>query len=61
MSEMISRIFYIFLTVHLCINPVAVQLDVQFLSKCVYLNHLHVSSNSVLIFRRTIVLKQLLV
>jgi len=31
------------------------QLDTQFLLKCVYLNPLHVSSNYVLILRRTIV------
>jgi len=37
------------------------QLDAQFLLWYVYLNPLHVSSNSVLILRRTIVLIQLLV
>ena len=37
------------------------QLDAKFLVRHVYLNPLHVSSNSVLILRKTIVLIQLLV
>ena len=47
---------YIFWTVHLCIILVGNQLDAQFLLWYVYLNPLHVSSNYVLILRRTIVL-----
>jgi len=53
--------FYSFFTVHLRIILVSDQLDAQFLLQYVYLNPLHVSSNSVLIFRRTTVLIQLLV
>ena len=53
--------FYIFLTVHLRIILVVDQPDRQFLLWYVYLNPLHVSSNSVLILRRTIVLIQHLV
>jgi len=47
----------------LCPNTIVVgnQLDAQFLLWYVYLNPLHVSSNPVLILRRTIVLIQLLV
>jgi len=48
----------IFRAVHLCIILVSDQLDAQFLLWYVYLNPLHVSSNYVLIFRRTIVLIQ---
>ena len=48
--------FYIFLTVHLRIILVGNQLDAQFLLCYVYLNPLHVSSNYVLILRRTTVL-----
>jgi len=40
---------------HLRIIVVDNQLDTQFLLKYVYLNPLHVSSNCVLILRRTIV------
>ena len=54
-------VFLIFLSVHLCIILVAKQLDAQFLLWYVYLNPLHVSSNYVLILRRTIVLIQHLV
>jgi hypothetical protein len=46
---------YIFLTVHLCIILVSDKLDAQFLQQYVYLNSLHVSSNSVLIFKSTII------
>ena len=53
--------FYIFLTVHLRIILVDKQLDAQFLLWYVYLNPLHVSSNTVVILRRTIVLIQHLV
>jgi hypothetical protein len=52
---------FIYLTVQLCIILVGEQLDAQFLLWYVYLNPLHVSSNSVLILRRTIVLTQQLV
>jgi len=53
--------FYcIFLTMHLRIILVSDQPDVQFLLY-VYLNPLHVLSNSVLILRRTVVLIQLLI
>jgi hypothetical protein len=55
------NIFYIFLTVRLRIILVSNQLDAQFLQRYVYLNSLHVSSNYVLILRRTIVLIQHLV
>jgi len=51
----------IFLTVHLRIIPVGNQPDAQFLLWYVYLNPLRVSSNFVLILRRTIVLIQQLV
>jgi len=47
--------FNIFLTMHLRIILVCNQLDAQFLLWYVYLNPLHVSSNYVLILRRTIV------
>jgi len=50
----------IFWTLHLRIILVGNQLDAQFL-RYVYLNPLHVSSNTVLILRRTIVLIQHLV
>ena len=53
--------FYIFLTLHLRIILVGDQHDTQFLLKYVYFNPLHVSTNSVLIIRKTIVLIQLLV
>jgi len=49
------------LTVHLRIILVGDQLEAQFLLQYVFLNPLHVSSNYVLILRRTIVLIQLLV
>ena len=49
-------LFYIFLNVHLRIILESDQLDAQFLIHYVYFNLLHVSSNSVLILRRTIVL-----
>ena len=52
---------YIFLTMHLHIILVGNQYDAQFLLWYIYLNPLHVSSNSVLILRRTVVLIQLLV
>jgi hypothetical protein len=52
---------YTFLTVHLFIILVGVQLEAPFLLKCIYLNPLHVSSNCVLIRRRTTVLTQHLV
>ena len=45
--------FYIFYTVHLHIALVDNQLDAQFLPWYVCLNPLHVSSNYVLILRRT--------
>jgi hypothetical protein len=54
-------LFFIYLTVHLRKILVDNQLDAQFLLWYVYLNPLHVSSNSVLILRRTIVLIQHLV
>jgi len=48
--------------VHLRILLVGKQLDAQFFyNTFIYLNHLHVSSNYVLILRRTIVLIQLVV
>jgi len=53
--------FYIFLSLHLRIILVNDQLEAQFLLQYVYLNPLHVSSNSVLILRRLIVLIQHLV
>jgi len=53
------RFFYIFLIVQLRVILVGDQPDPQFLLWYVYLNPLHVSSNSVLILRRTIVLIQL--
>jgi len=46
---------------HFRIILVGKQLDTQFLLEYDYLNPLHVSSNSALIFRKTIVLTQLLV
>jgi len=45
---------YIFLTVHIRIILAGNKLDAQFLLQYVYMNALHVSSNSVLILRRTI-------
>jgi len=53
--------FYIFRTVHLRIILVGKHFEAKCLLWCVYLNPLHVSSKSVLILRRTIVLIQLLV
>ena len=53
--------FYNFLTMHLRIILAGNQLGTQFLLWYVYLNPLHVSSNPVLILRRTIVLIQQLV
>jgi len=53
--------FNIILNVHLRIILVSDQLDAQFLLCYIYLNPLHVSSNYVLILRRTIVWIQLLV
>ena len=53
--------FTILRTVHLRIILVGNQLVTQFLLLYIYLNPLHVSSNRVLILRRTIVLIQLLV
>jgi len=53
--------FYIFLNLHLRIILVGDQRDAQFLLKYVYLNPLQVSSNSVLILKRTVVLINLLV
>jgi len=47
--------FNIFRAVHLRIILVGNQLEAQFLLCYVYLNPLHVSSNCVLILRRTIV------
>ena len=51
-----TNTFYILLSVHIGITVVSTQLDTQFLLWYVYLNPLHVSSNCVLILRRTIVL-----
>jgi len=53
--------FCIFLTVHLRVILVRNQLDAHFPLWYVSLNPLHVSSNCVLILRRTIVLIQHLV
>jgi hypothetical protein len=51
---------YCFLTVHLFIILVGGQLDAQFLLYSLYLNPLvHVSSNSVLILRKAVILIQL--
>ena len=61
LSVFLYFFLYIFLTVHLRIIMVSNQLDAQFLLCYVYLNPLHVSSNYVLILRRTIVLIQSLV
>jgi len=60
-SRVIARNLVIVVTDHLAHNKKIVvlvdnQLDAQFLLRYVYLNPLHVSSNYVLIFRKTIVL-----
>jgi len=59
LKKKIFMIFHIFLTVHLRIILVSDQFDAQFLLWYVYLNPLHVSSNYMLILRRTIVRIQL--
>ena len=54
LKQKMAPFLYIFLTVHLGIILVCNQTDAQFLLWYIYLNSLYVSSNYVLILRRTI-------